>query len=51
MRDGLNGMDRLLIDPQKDSDSREKHASISFYAPSPNNRYVVYGPAEGRAFH
>lgn len=47
VRNGLNGTDRLLIDPQKDSDSRETHSSISFYAPSPDNRYVAYGLSRG----
>lgn len=47
VRDGLNGTDRLLIDPEKDSDSRGTHSSISFYAPSPDNRYVVYGLSAG----
>ena len=43
VRDGLNGTDRLLIDPEKDSGSRGTQSSISFYAPSPDNGYVVYG--------
>ena len=47
VRDGLNGTDRLLIDPKKDYDSRGTHSSISFYAPSPDNRYVVYGLSAG----
>jgi prolyl oligopeptidase len=47
VRDSLNGMDRLLIDPEKDSGSRGTHSSISFYAPSPDNRYVVYGLSAG----
>jgi len=47
VRDGLNGTDRLLIDPEKDSVSRGTHSSISFYAPSPDNRYVVYGLSAG----
>ncbi|HET9405855.1 MAG TPA: prolyl oligopeptidase family serine peptidase [Candidatus Sulfotelmatobacter sp.] len=47
VRDGLSGTDRLLIDPEKDSDPRGTHSSISFYAPSPDNRYVVYGLSAG----
>jgi prolyl oligopeptidase len=47
VRDGLNGTDRLLIDPEKDSGSRGTQSSISFYAPSPDNGYVVYGLAAG----
>ncbi|HYL61642.1 MAG TPA: prolyl oligopeptidase family serine peptidase [Candidatus Methylomirabilis sp.] len=47
VRDGLNGTDQLLIDPEKDSGSRGTHSSISFYALSPDNRYVVYGLSAG----
>ena len=48
VRDGLNGTDHLLINPEQDSGSRNTHSSISFYAPSPDNHYIiVYGLSEG----
>jgi len=47
VRHGLNGEDRLLIEPEKSSDLHNTHFSISFYAPSPDNRYVVYGLSSG----
>lgn len=47
VRAGLNGTDRLLIDPEKDSRSPGTHFSVSFYAPSPDNRYIVYGLSAG----
>lgn len=47
VRDSLNGTDRLLVDPEENSGARGAHSSISFYSPSPDNRYVVYGLSAG----
>jgi prolyl oligopeptidase len=47
VRDSLKGTDRLLIDPEDPSDAGRGHASISFYVPSPDNRYVAYGRSAG----
>lgn len=47
VRDGLESADRLLIDPEKSPEPGGSHASISFYAPSPDNRYVAYGLLSG----
>ncbi len=47
VRDGLHGTDRLLIDPATVSERGPGHAAISFYAPSPDNRYVAYGLLSG----
>ena len=47
VRDGFKGKDRVLLDPEQLSDPQNTHFSISFYAPSPDNRYVVYGLSAG----
>jgi prolyl oligopeptidase len=47
VRNGLKGEEKLLIDPDKSSGSTGQHASISFYAPSPDNSYIVYGLSPG----
>ncbi len=42
VRDGLEGTERLLIDPDKLS-SPGKHYSIDYFEPSLDGRYVAYG--------
>jgi prolyl oligopeptidase len=47
VREGLSGEETLLIDPDQRSGPSGQHSSISFYAPSPDNAYVVYGLSPG----
>jgi prolyl oligopeptidase len=47
VRHGLSGTDALLIDPAKSAGASGGHVSLQFYAPSPDNRYVVYGLSSG----
>ncbi len=46
VREGANGNERVLIDPNKLSHDG-KHYSISYYRASFDGRYVAYGLAEG----
>src|SRR5271163_591872 len=43
VRDGLNGTDRVLVDPAKFSTAGGPHYVISYYAPSFDGRLVVAG--------
>jgi prolyl oligopeptidase len=43
-RDGLTGQEKLLVDPTKYA-AGGPHYSISYYAPSPDGRYVAFGVA------
>lgn len=43
VRNGLNGPERLLVDPAKFAGAGEPHYSISYYAPSFDGRYVSFG--------
>jgi prolyl oligopeptidase len=47
VRDGLHGSDRLLVDPDSMTATRGTHNSISYYAPSPDNKYLAFGIASG----
>ena len=47
VREGLDGKDRLLVDPESMSAPDGTHHSISYYAPSPDNRYLAFGIASG----
>src|SRR6185437_12882599 len=47
VRNGVNGKDRLLIDPETLSNDPRTHLSIHGYRPSPDGRYVAYTTAAG----
>ena len=47
VRDGVDGKDRLLIDPEKLNAGQHSHLSIDGYAPSLDGRYVAYQLAAG----
>lgn len=47
MRDGVNGKDRLLIDPEKFADRKDAHLALQYFRPSPDNRYVAFSLAAG----
>jgi prolyl oligopeptidase len=47
VRDGLKGKDRVLVDPESMSAPEGTHNSISYYAPSPDNKYLAFGIASG----
>jgi hypothetical protein len=47
VRDGVNGEDHLLIDPEKLSTGQQAHLTIDGYRPSPDGRYVAYQLAAG----
>lgn len=43
VRQGVAGKEQLLVDPEKTPSAPGEHHSISYYAPSPDNRYLAYG--------
>jgi prolyl oligopeptidase len=43
VRRGWRGAERLLVDPAQVPATAGEHHSISYYAPSPDNRYLAYG--------
>lgn len=43
VRQGLQGADRLLVDPEALEKATGKPHAINYYAPSPDGRYVAYG--------
>ena len=43
VRVGLEGTERLLVDPEKWNASAEEHHTLQFYAPSPDMKYLVFG--------
>jgi prolyl oligopeptidase len=43
IRDGLNGAERLLVDPAKFAAAGGPHYAISYYGPSQDGRYVAVG--------
>lgn len=45
VRDGLTSPERLLVDPEKLAE-KGKHASLDYYAPSPDAKYVAYGVSQ-----
>lgn len=47
VRDGLGGEDRLLLDPETLTGAGGAHVAMTGFAPSPDNRHVLYGLAEG----
>lgn len=47
VREGLHAKDRLLVDPESMSAPEGTHNSISYYAPSPDNKYLAFGIASG----
>jgi prolyl oligopeptidase len=47
VRSGFHGKDRLLVDPEAMPAPRGSHNSISYYAPSPDNKYLAFGVASG----
>jgi len=47
VRNGLHGKDRLLVDPEAMPAPKGSHNSISYYAPSADNKYLAFGVASG----
>ena len=43
VRDGFSGKERLLVDPETVKSAAGEHYSLSYYAPSPDNRLLAYG--------
>lgn len=43
----INGAEKLLLDPEKIKSKDKQHFSLEFYAPSPDEKYLVYGLAKG----
>ena len=43
MREGVNGAERLLVDPSTLRGPNDVHMSLDWWAASPDGRYVVYG--------
>jgi len=46
VRQGINGKERLLVDPDRLSDESQ-HAAIDYYRPSWDGKYVAYGISRG----
>ncbi len=42
-RRGFAGEERLLVDPEAIKGKAGEHYALSYYAPSPDNRYLAYG--------
>jgi len=47
VRDGIDGKERVLIDPVAHSSKKDGHAEIGWIEPSKDGRYVAYGIALG----
>jgi prolyl oligopeptidase len=47
VREGVNGQDKLLIDPERLSAGSASHLSIHGYRPSPDGQYIAYQLAAG----
>ena len=47
VREGAAGKDRLLVDPDLAGGSKDAHAAIDWFAPSPDNKYLAYGLSIG----
>ncbi|NDP42568.1 MAG: S9 family peptidase [Aromatoleum sp.] len=45
VRRGIAGKERLLVDPEATKGTAGEHYSLSYYAPSPDNKYVACGIA------
>ena len=46
VRKGLNGIERLLFDPEAMS-TKERHYAMDYFAPSIDGTYVIYGASQG----
>ena len=47
VRNGVDGTDRVLVDPEKLEGGKDAHLSIGYFSPARDNRYVVYSLAAG----
>src|SRR5271168_1963946 len=47
VRDGVNGAERVLVDPEKLTTADGKHSSIDYFQPSLDGKYVAYGISLG----
>ena len=47
VRAGAAGKDRLLVDPDVVGGSKDAHAAIDWFSPSPDNKYLAYGLSVG----
>jgi prolyl oligopeptidase len=47
VRDGVNGKERLLVDPDAMHSADGKHSAIDYYVPSPDNKFLGYGMSPG----
>ncbi len=47
VRDGFDGEERVLVDPDANLPSGVHHAALDYYAPSDDNRYLAYGISAG----
>jgi prolyl oligopeptidase len=43
VRDGFNGKERLLLDPDAVKTPGVSHYALDFYVPSPDNKHLAYG--------
>jgi prolyl oligopeptidase len=46
MRDGVSGSERVLVDPERFADGKQR-AAIDWFVPSPDARHVAYGVSRG----
>ncbi len=47
VREGFEGKERLLVDPDAVQSANGEHSAIDYYAPSPDNKFVAYGISTG----
>jgi prolyl oligopeptidase len=47
VRDGLNGPEKLLVDPERLITDPQTHYTLNYYVPSLDSRYVAYGISQG----
>jgi hypothetical protein len=47
VRDGFDGVERLLVDPDTVKSADGKHSAIDWFVPSPDNKYLGYGMSPG----
>jgi prolyl oligopeptidase len=47
VRDGLDGSEKLLVDPDKFANKPGTHFTLNYYVPSLDGRYVAYGVSPG----
>lgn len=43
IRQGMEGSEKLLVDPEKRDASESEHHTLQFYNPSPDGKYLLYG--------